>query len=175
MTFQLDRSIEVLERAPNALRALMTGLSDDWTMSNYGASTFSPFDVIGHLIHAERTNWMTRLRVILARGDAEPVPTFDRYAMYEASRGKSLTELLDTFADVRAASLADLRALNLSPADLARRGNHPQLGPVTAAQLLAAWVVHDLGHAHQIVKSMAYQYRDAVGPWREFLTILPRP
>ena len=117
---------------------------------------------------------MVRARLILEAGDAEPFPPFDRYAMYEASRGKSMADLLRTFAEVRAANLADLRALDLTPDRLASRGTHPALGAVTLGQLIAAWAVHDLNHLHQIAKAMAYQYRDAVGPWREYLSILPK-
>lgn len=174
MTFDLDDSIDVLSRTPTTLHALLAGLGDGWTRRNYGPDTFSPFDVVGHLTHADRTNWMPRLRVILAHGESVPLDAFDRYAMFEASKGKSLGELLETFAQVRAQNLDDLRAMRLTPEHLDRRGAHPQLGPVTARNLLASWVVHDLGHTHQIVKSMAFQYRDAVGPWRELLTILPR-
>src|SRR4051812_13822968 len=178
MTFNLDHSIDVLERTPPTLSALLGGLNDVWTLSNYGPDTFSPFDVVGHLIHAERTNWMSRARVILEdqRDDSKPTvfPPFDRYAMYQASKGKSLAELLQTFASLRAKNLDDLRNLNLTPAQLALLGTPPDFGPVTLSQLLATWVVHDLNHLHQIAKSMAYQYRDAVGPWREFLSILPK-
>lgn len=174
MAFELGQTIDVLERTPAALRAMLGGLGEHWTHSNYGHATFSPFDVVGHLIHAERTNWMPRLRVILEHGETRPIPAFDRYAMYEASKGQSMDDLLETFAALRAKNLNDLKALNLTPSDLARRGTHPELGGVTAQQLLASWAVHDLGHTHQIAKSMAYQYRDEVGPWRRFLTILPQ-
>ena len=166
MAFELERSVEVLRRTPGVLRALLGGLSDFWARSNYGEKTFSPFDVVGHLIHAERTNWMTRVRFILEYGEARPFPAFDRYAMYEVSQGKSMAELLDTFAA--------LRETNLTPEMLDAHGTHPDLGPVTVHQLLAAWVVHDLGHTHQVVKAMAFQYRDDVGPWRAALTILPQ-
>ena len=174
MTFSMERSFEVLQRTPGVFEALLGGLSDDWTLTNYGESTFSPFDVIGHMIHAERSNWMTRLRLILDHGEAATFSPFDRYAMYEASKGKSISDLLAEFAMLRAKSLQDLRALNLTTEMLDRRAIHPQLGPVTARQLLATWVVHDLGHTHQVVKSMAFQYHEAVGPYREFLSILPR-
>ena len=174
MTFDVDRSVEVLRRTPAVLQTLLGGLSDFWATSNYGENTFSPFDVVGHLVHAERTNWVTRARVVLEHGESRPFPPFDRYAMYEESKGKSMVELLDTFARLRASSLDGLTAMGLGEKrDL--RGTHPQLGVITLKKLLAAWVVHDLGHTHQIVKAMAYQYRDEVGPWREFLTILPRP
>lgn len=173
-TFDLARSIEVLQRTPAVLRVLLSGLSDFWTMNNYGPATFSPFDVVGHLIHAERTNWMTRARMILDQGEAFPFPPFDRYAMYEASKGQSMSDLLQTFATLRAKNLDDLRALNLTAQQLELRGTHPDFGPVTFAQLLATWVVHDLNHLHQIAKAMAFQYREAVGPWKEFLSILPK-
>jgi hypothetical protein len=174
MKFEIDQSIEVLERTPGASRALLGGLSDGWVLSNYGPDTFSPFDVVGHLIHADQTNWMTRVRVILQQGRAAPFPPFDRYAMYEASKGKSMSDLLQTFASLRAKNLDELRALNLTPKNLESPGIHPQFGPVTLKNLLATWVVHDLGHLHQIAKSMAYQYREEVGPWREYLSILPK-
>jgi hypothetical protein len=174
MAFEIDRSVEILSRTPGTLRLLLGGVSDFWALSNYGAETFSPFDVVGHLIHGERTNWMTRLRVILEHGAAVPFPAFDRYAMFEDSKGKSMDDLLATFAQLRENNLNDLRALKLTAGHFDLPGTHPQIGTVTLKNLLAAWVVHDLGHMHQIAKAMAYQYRDEVGPWRELLTILPR-
>ena len=172
--FELGRSLQVLERTPATLGALLGGLSDFWVRNNYGAQTFSAFDVVGHLIHAERTNWMTRARMILEQGEASPFPPFDRYAMYEASKGQSMSDLLQTFASLRAKNLDDLRALNLTPPQLELRGKHPDFGPVTLKQLIATWVVHDLNHLHQIAKAMAFQYREAVGPWKEFLSVLPK-
>jgi hypothetical protein len=141
MAPEVERSVEVLERTPAVLRALLGGVSGFWSLSKYGPDTFSPFDLVGHLIHAERTNWMTRAGVILEHGEARPLPSFDRYATYEASKGKSMAELLDTFAALRARSLDELRALGLTPERLALRGRHPQLGVVTQGNLLAAWVV----------------------------------
>ncbi len=174
MAAGIERSIEVLERTPGVLRALLGGVSDFWALSDYGPDTFSPFDVVGHLIHGEKTNWMVRARTILEHGEAVPFPAFDRYAMYEASKGRSMADLLDDFAALRAENLAGLKALGLTPEKLETRGTHPQLGAVTLGNLIAAWAVHDLGHTHQVVKAMAFQYRDEVGPWRELLTILPR-
>lgn len=174
MTFAVEKSIEVLQRTPDVLRVLLGGLNDFWSLNNYGADTFSPFDVVGHLIHAEQTSWMARARILLEYGETKPFPPFDRYAMYEASRGKSMADLLATFALLRAKNLDDLRSLNLTPEKLELRGVHPELGGVTLRQLVAAWVVHDLGHLHQIAKAMAFQYRDEVGPWRDYLSILPR-
>jgi hypothetical protein len=174
MSFRLAQAVEVLGNTPGVLRALLGGLSDFWVRGNYGENTFSPFDVVGHLIHGERTDWMARVRVILERGTDQPFEPFDRYAMYEASRGKTIGELLDTFAALRAANLEDLRALRLTPDQLARQGMHPALGAVTLQQLIATWAAHDLNHVHQIAKAMAFQYRDEVGPWRAYLSILPQ-
>jgi DinB superfamily len=173
MSFTLLRSIEILERTPATLYALLHGLSDFWSLNNYGPSTFSPFDVVGHLIHAEQTNFLPRARHILSAGPSVPFPPFDRYAMFENSKGKSLSDLLQTFATLRAKNLADLKALELTPEQLDLPGLHPDLGPITLSQLLATWVVHDLGHLHQIAKSIAFQYREDVGVWREYLSILP--
>lgn len=175
MNFSLEHSVAVLRRTPGVLTALLGGLDDPWVFSNYGEKTFSPFDVVGHLIHADQTNWMVRLRMILESGEARPFPVFDRYTMYETDKGKSIDELLESFAAVRAANLQALGALNLTPQTLELRGMHPALGSATARQLLSSWVVHDLGHLHQIAKAMAHQYRDEVGPWRQYLTILPAP
>lgn len=173
MEFQIDRSLEVLQRTPTVLQAMLGGVSDFWSKQNYGEATFSPFDVVGHLIHAERTNWMTRAKIILAAGETQAFGAFDRYAMYETSKGKTLAELLETFAAERSANLQELRKLNLSPEQLETRGRHPELGTAKLRELFAAWTVHDLGHLHQIAKAMAYQYREDVGPWRKYLTILP--
>jgi hypothetical protein len=170
--FTLDGSLEVLERTPAALRALLYGLNGFWTHRNYGEKTFSPFDVVGHLIEADETNWMPRARVILEHGQTKAFPAFDRYAMYEKNKSKHLPELLETFASLRAKNLADLRAMKLTETQLDRAGTHPEFGRVTLRQLLATWVVHDLNHLHQIAKSMAFQYRDEVGPWRDRLSIL---
>lgn len=174
MTFRVSDAVEVLARTPAVLQAMLAGLSDSWVFDNYGPDTFSPFDVVGHLIHGERTDWMVRVQVILQHGETRAFEPFERYAMYEESKGKSMQDLLGEFGRLRHANLEALAALRLSPQQLALSGRHPALGRVTLGQLLAAWVVHDLNHVHQIAKCMAYQYRDEVGPWREYLTILPR-
>lgn len=173
MEFVLSQAIEVLQRTPQVLTAMLGGLSRPWVMNNYGAETFSPFDVVGHLIHGDNADWMPRLRIILEHGESVPFEPFDRYAMYEANRGKTTNDLLSEFADVRGRRLAELAALELTPSQLELKGLHPAIGPVTARQLLATWVAHDLNHIHQIAKSMAYQYRQAVGPWRAHLGVLP--
>lgn len=175
MAIELAHAVEVLGRTPATLRAMLGSAGGFWTMSNYGESTFSPFDVVGHLIEAEKHNWMPRVRMILEHGDSRPFPPFDRYAMFDANRARDMPGLLVEFEQRRARSLEQLAQSALTPERLRLKGLHPDLGPVTLAQLIAAWVVHDLGHTHQIAKAMAYQYRDEVGPWVKFLTILPRP
>ena len=172
MEYRLDQAKEVLRRTPPTLNALLSDLPDEWVLSNEGPETWSPYDVLGHLIHGEETDWIPRARIILDDGEARPFDRFDRFAMFEKSKGKSLRELLATFEQLRGESLRQLDALNLTPELLAKRGTHPVLGVVTLSQLLSAWVVHDLGHIRQIVRTMAKQYRDAIGPWTEFLTIV---
>ena len=175
MNFQLDDAIDVLKRTPAALRAMLAGLNDEWIRGNYGDDTFSPFDVVGHLITGEKTDWITRTQLILQHGASKPFAKYDRYAQFEESRGKSMNQLLDEFERLRKANLAALRNLNLTPADLQKRGTHPALGEVTLENLLATWVAHDLNHIAQIAKAMATQYEDAVGPWRQYLGILKSP
>jgi hypothetical protein len=172
MAFDLTRSIQVLERTPRVLESLLSGLDDEWTTTNEGNGTWSPYDVMGHLIHGERTDWMTRLRLTLSDGPDKRFAPFDRLAQFEESRGKSLVDLLGEFATLRAAGLRDLRALELSDADLDRTGIHPKFGTVTARQLLATWVAHDLDHVVQISRVMAHQLRGDVGPWIEFLRVV---
>lgn len=175
MKFELQQAIEVLERTPATLKTMLTGLSDGWVHGNYGEDTFSPYDVIGHLITGEKTDWLVRTRLILVHGVSKPFAKYDRYAQFEESAGKSLGQLLDEFERLRAANLVALRALRLTPQDFTKRGMHPALGEVTLEQLLATWVAHDLNHIAQIAKAMATQYDSAVGPWREYLGILKSP
>lgn len=172
VAYRFDEAIPVLRRTPNALDALLVGLPDSWIAATEGPKTWSPFDVLGHLIHGERTDWIPRIEHILQHGEAVPFPAFDREAMFAASQGKSLPELLATFASLRAGSLARLQELRLGDADLRRRGRHPELGEVTLAQHLATWVAHDLDHLAQVVRVMAKRYSDTVGPWRAYLSIL---
>ncbi len=172
MKFKLEQVLEVLQRTPATLNTLLRGLSEQWTNATEGAGTWSPFDVVGHLIHCEETDWIPRLQIILAHGEARPFDPFDRVAFFEKSTGKSLPELLDTFAALRAKNLHTLLALNLQPSDFERTGTHPAFGQVTLRQLLATWVVHDLGHIRQIVRVLAKQYQDEVGPWRAYVSIL---
>lgn len=170
MTFDLDHATQVLARTPATLRAMLDGLSDAWLHGRYGPETFSPFDVVGHLIHGEKTDWMPRVRRILTDGPRVPFDPFDRYAMREATRGRGIGDLLQEFAALRAANLLELAALPVA-ASLDQNGTHPTLGPVTLRNLLACWVAHDLNHVHQVAKCMAYQYRDEVGPWEAFLGV----
>lgn len=172
MEYRLDQAKEVLRRTPATLNALLIDLPNDWVLSNEGPETWSPYDIIGHLIEGEETDWIPRARIILEDGEARPFDRFDRFAMFEKSKGKSLLELLARFEQLRGESLRQLDELNLTPELLAKRGTHPVLGVVTLSQLLSAWVVHDLGHIRQIVRVMAKQYRDAIGPWTAFLTIV---
>jgi hypothetical protein len=164
----------VLERTPHTLRALLSGLSPAWTDATEGPDTWSPYVVIGHLIQGESTDWIARAEIILAQGANRKFTPFDRFAQFEASQGKSLTELLDEFARLRADNLVVLKAMHLDDAKLALEGEHPKFGAVSLRQLLATWVAHDLGHVVQISRVMAKQYRDAIGPWREFLSVMDR-
>jgi hypothetical protein len=170
--FNLADIIAVLAHTPATLDALLRGLTDTWVRGNEGKDTWSAFDIVGHLIYGERTDWMPRVRIILQNGEARPFDPFDRFAQFRESEGKSLEELLDDFARLRRENLAALQALNLQPTDLTRRGKHPALGVVTLPELLATWAVHDLTHVHQLSRVMAHQYRDAVGPWSTYLGVL---
>jgi DinB superfamily len=172
MGFDLQQTIEILDRTPSSLNALLRDLPPSWTTSNEGGQSWSPFDIVGHLIHGELTDWMPRARMILEHGESRAFDPFDRLAQERESKGRPLSELLDEFARLRAQNLNALRAINLQPSDLDRRGRHPALGVVTLSQLLATWAVHDLTHLHQLSRVMAYQYRDAVGPWRAYLGVL---
>ena len=164
--------LSLLSRTPAALDAFLRDLPDAWTRSNEGGETWSPFDIVGPLIHGEVTDWIPRARLILQSGEAQPFEPFDRFAQFRASEGKSLGELLDELARLRAENLEELRSWNLRPEDFQRRGRHPALGVVTLAQLFDAWAVHDLTHLHQLSRVMAHQLRDAVGPWVRFMGVL---
>ena len=172
MKFDWDRSYEILERTPVVLRTLLDGLDDEWIMNNEGPDTFSPFDVLGHLIHGEKTDWVVRARIILESGLAKPFEPWDRFAQFEASKGKTLQQLLDGFAALRKENLSWLRSLRLSEDDLEKKGLHPSLGEVSLRNLLATWVVHDLTHIAQLTRVMAKQYKEVIGPWTEFFRIL---
>lgn len=174
MDFDLLDSVAVLERTPHALRALLLGLPPVWTNATEGPDTWSPYIIIGHLIHGERTDWIPRAQIILAQGPQRRFTPFDRFAQIRETQGESLASLLDEFARLRAANLGTLAGWKLTEAQLALEGEHPEFGPVTLRQLLATWVAHDLGHVAQTARVMAKQYRTAVGPWRAYLPVLDR-
>ncbi len=167
----LNDVVAILERTPASLTALLDGLPDVWTRATEGEKTWSPYDVIGHLIHGERADWIPRVRHILA-GETRPFDPFDRAAQFTQNQGTSLSELLATFASLRRESIAELVGLNLTSENLQRTGQHPEFGTVTLSQLLATWVVHDLDHLGQIARTMAKVYTNEVGPWQAYLSIL---
>jgi hypothetical protein len=170
--FSLADAISLLTRTPGTLDALLRGLPDAWIQCNEGKDTWNAFDIVGHLICGERTDWMPRVRIILENGETRAFDPFDRLAQSRESQGRSLEQLLDEFARLRQENLIALQALNLGPEALTRRGKHPELGVVTLSELLATWVTHDLTHIHQLSRLMAHQYRDAVGPWSVYLGVL---
>jgi hypothetical protein len=170
--FDVARSVEVLRRTPEIFRALLGGLDERWIRATEGPETFSPFDVLGHLIDGEETDWIPRARIILARGPDVTFEPYDRFRHYQRNVGRSLSSLLDEFARLRAANLELLTTWRLTARELDLPGEHPSLGRVTLRQLLAAWVVHDLGHVAQTARVMAKQYRDDVGPWVPYMPVL---
>jgi len=174
VNFDLASSIAVLKRTPDVLDALLADLPSDWTAGNEGPDTWSPFDVVGHLIDGEETDWMARARIILAQGANRRFEPFDRFHHLQVNKGRPLKDLLAQFRQLRERNLAQLNGLGLTPAHLQLTGEHPAFGTVTLAQLLATWVAHDLGHIGQITRVMAKQYRDVVGPWEAYLTVLHR-
>lgn len=172
MEFVLSEAVLVLERTPAVLQGMLAGLPQAWVRATEGPDTWSPFDVVGHLLHGERTDWIPRARLILTQGANRRFDPFDRFAQFEESRGKALATLLEEFAVVRRENLATLAGWNLTEAELGLEGEHPAFGCVTLRQLLATWVAHDLGHMVQVSRVMARQYRDAVGPWSEYLSVM---
>jgi hypothetical protein len=172
MRFELESAIDVLRRTPPTLQVLLDAAGEPWVRGNEGPDTFSPFDVVGHLIDGEETDWIPRARIILARGADPRFEPYDRFRHRDRNAGRSLEALLREFAELRAANLELLRSWRLGDAELDLPGNHPGLGRVTLRQLLASWVVHDLGHVAQVSRVMAKQYRDDVGPWVQYLPVL---
>lgn len=172
MNFHLTKAIEILERTPQILTSLLNGLSSDWIQNNEGGETWSPFDVVGHLIYGEQTDWMIRAEIILSDKSVKIFAPFDRFAQFKESKGKSISQLLDEFQNLRKQNLIVLKSKDLKSDDLKKIGIHPAFGEVTLQQLLAAWVAHDLGHIAQISRVMAKQYKEEVGPWREYIPIL---
>ena len=174
MQFELIQCTEILKRTPQTVSALLAGLPEPWVTQNEGPETWSPYDIIGHLIHAEETDWIPRVKMILEHGESRPFEPFDRFAMIERSKGKTMSQLLEIFQEMRTGSLAELEHLNVTETSLSKRGKHPELGQVTLSQLMATWVVHDLGHIAQIARVMSKQYGEAVGPWLAYLPVLTR-
>ncbi len=172
MKYDLEQAISVLQKTPEVMKTLLSGLSSEWTTNNEGGESWSPYDVIGHLVHGEKTDWMPRLEIVLSEEGNKTFTPYDRFAQFEMSKGKSLDDLLSEFETLRKENLNTLRSKNLSAEDLQREGIHPELGPVTLSEMLSAWVVHDLGHIAQVSRVMAKQYKREVGPWTKYLTIL---
>ncbi len=171
--FSIDKALEILEKTPKTISTLLENLSDEWIFSNEGEETWSPFDVVGHLIHGEKTDWAQRLNKVLSDDDKHFEP-FDRFAQFESSKGRSLQQLLSEFETLRTKNLTILKSLNISEVDLQKTGIHPDFGEVTLRQLLATWVTHDLGHIAQIARVMAKQYTHEVGPWTAYISILKK-
>ena len=172
MKYDLNKSMEILERTPAVLQVLLSDLDESWTNNNEGPETFSPYDVLGHLIHGEKTDWITRTKMILEYGTGKTFEPWNRFAQFEESRGKTLRELLDEFTAIRKENMVWFKGVHLSEADLDKKGMHPKLGEVSLRNLLATWVVHDLTHIAQITRVMAKQYKEEMGTWPEFFRIL---
>jgi hypothetical protein len=172
MKFDFDKSIEILERTPFVIESMLNGLSDDWTTNNEGPDTWSPYDVVGHLIHGEKTDWIARLEIVLSDDPNNTFEKFDRFAQFDESRGKTLDDLLNEFKALRNRNVALLKSKRITSSDYAKTGIHPAFGEVTLAQLLSTWVAHDLDHIVQISRVMAKQFKSEVGPWVEYLKIL---
>ena len=172
MQFDLDDAVRILSRTPATVAALLRGLPDPWIRNNEGGESWSPFDIVGHLVHGERTDWITRARTILEHGDSRPFEPFDRFAQFRDSQDKTLEDLLAEFDTLRRENLEQLRRMEISDDRLELTGRHPELGTVTLRQLLSTWVAHDLGHLRQMARVMAKQYAGEVGPWREYLPVV---
>jgi len=172
MEFSIEKSVEILERTPKTLEVLLNGLSDDWIYNNEGEDTWNVFDVIGHLVHGEKTDWMERTLIILSSDGNKTFAPFDRFAQFKDSRGKTLQQLLEEFQELRTSNLQILKDLQINNSDMKKTGIHPSFGQVTLEQLLSTWVVHDLNHLSQISRVLAKQYKDSVGSWEAYLRIL---
>ena len=172
MKFSVEQGITILQRTPSVLQEQLSGLPDSWLRSNEGPNTWSPYDIVGHLIYGEKTDWMTRLKIILSDNADKRFAEFDRFAQFNEDQSKTIEQLLEEFASLRKANLDELQSLNLQKDQFALKGIHPAFGEVTISQLLSTWVIHDLGHVAQISRVMAKQYKGEVGPWKEYLPIL---
>lgn len=174
MTFTINRSIEILSRTPTILETMLNGLSEEWVMNNEGENTWSPYDVIGHLIHGEKTDWIPRAKIILSDATDKTFVPFDRFAQLKEDQTKPIENLLEEFKALRANNLKELKSLQIQDSNLSETGTHPELGVVRLQELLSTWVVHDLGHIAQVSRVMAKQYQTEVGPWIEYLGILKK-
>lgn len=174
MTYEIDKAIEILGRTPLVLETLLTGISEEWIRSNEGENTWSPYDIVGHFIHGEKTDWIPRAKIILSDADDKTFEPFDRFAQEKEDQAKPITELLAEFKQLRAENIKQLQTLEIDDLALKEKGIHPELGVANLRELLSTWVVHDLGHIAQISRVMAMQYKDEVGPWRAYLGILKK-
>ena len=172
MKYTIDKALEILENTPNVINSLLNNLSDEWLFCNEGPETWNPFDIVGHLIHGEKTDWIPRLNIILSASESKTFKPFDRFAQFEDSKEKSINELLGTFLDLRQQNLNYLKSLNISESQFNLKAKHPELGEVSLKELLACWVTHDLGHIAQMSRVMAKQYKNEVGPWTKYISIL---
>lgn len=172
MDYSLDKAIEILRQTPKTLHTYLSNLSNEWTLCNEGEDTWCAYDIVGHLIHGEKTDWMQRIKIVLNQIGDKTFEPFDRFAQFETSKGKNLEELLKEFSHLREKNLNKLNGISIKETQLNLKANHPELGEVTLRQLLSTWVVHDLGHIAQIARVMAKQYKHEVGPWKEYLPIL---
>lgn len=172
MNFNLNKSIQILERTPSVLIALLAGIDEDWTSTNEGRDTWSAYDIVGHLVHGEKTDWITRTKIILDQGENRKFDSFDRFAQIESSKGKNLGDLLEEFMFLRAENLETLASLNIYEEQLDLKGIHLELGEVSLRELFSTWTAHDLGHIAQVTRVMAKQYKDQVGPWQKYIPIL---
>lgn len=174
MKFEIEKSIEILTKTPSILETMLNGLSEEWLRNNEGENTWSPYDIVGHLIHGEKTDWIPRAKIMLSNSENKTFEPFDRFAQMNVTKEGTIAELLGEFKAMRAKNINELNSLQIEVADLAKKGIHPELGNVNLKQLLSTWVVHDLGHISQISRVMAKQYKAEVGPWKEYLGILKR-
>lgn len=172
MQFSIEKSIEILERTPLVIEDLLGGISEEWVKNNEGPQTWSPYDIVGHLIHGEKTDWIPRMEIILSDKKDKTFDPFDRFAQFKISQGQSIVQLLDEFKKLRKQNIEHLRGKKLKEQELEKKGNHPDFGEVTLKQLLAAWVAHDLNHIVQISRVMAKQYKTEIGPWKDFMGVM---
>jgi hypothetical protein len=172
MIFDLEKAKEIISRTPETLNSLLSGLSDEWIYNNEGDKSWNPFDILGHLIHGEKTDWLPRIRIILSQNENTKFEAFDRFAQFDNSVGKTMDALLNEFAALREKNIRELESMNISDEVLIYTGVHPEFGNVMLSQLISSWVVHDLGHIAQLSRVMASQYIEAVGPWKPYMSIL---